>query len=237
MYRPHKIELLSEKLSLTELTSLNDLLGGPEAVEEGSIAPVHVGALVEVRQCAVETAAGVERQSLVAVQRRNEARKEAADRAREARLSRASVPWSKEELGALAKAVKKYPPGGSNRWDAIALFVNNLCKQPDPRTKEECIEKYNSIASSAAAPSSSSTAVADGGTGGNAVESSATTEEGAPWTEEQDALLQEMLRKYPADMEKNERWKMIARGVPGRTKKECVDRFKAIREAVKQGKK
>ena len=200
---------------------------------------MHVGALIEVRQCAVETAAGAERQSLVAVQRRNEARKEAADRAREARLSRASVPWSREELGALAKAVKKYPPGGSNRWDAIALFVNNLCKQPDPRTKEECIEKYNSIASAAAAPSSSSsTAVADGGAGGSAVESSAAAaEEGAPWNEEQDALLQEMLRKYPADMEKNERWKMIARGVPGRTKKECVERFKAIREAVKQGKK
>ncbi|KAL3802145.1 hypothetical protein ACHAW5_000230 [Stephanodiscus triporus] len=233
------IELLSEKLSVTELTSLNDLLGGPEAAEEGSSAPVHVGALIEVRQCAVETAAGAERQSLVAVQRRNEARKEAADRAREARLSRASVPWSREELGALAKAVKKYPPGGSNRWDAIALFVNNLCKQPDPRTKEECIEKYNSIASAAAAPSSSSsTAVADGGAGGSAVESSAAAaEEGAPWNEEQDALLQEMLRKYPADMEKNERWKMIARGVPGRTKKECVERFKAIREAVKQGKK
>lgn len=134
-----------------ELTSLNDLLGGPEAVEEGSNAPVHVGALIEVRQCAIETAAGAERQSLIAIQRRNDARKEAADRAREARLSRASVPWGKEELGALAKAVKKYPPGGSNRWDAIALYVNNLCKLPDPRTKDECIEKYNSIASAATA--------------------------------------------------------------------------------------
>ena len=46
----------------------------------------------------------------------------------------------------------------------------------------------------------------------------------------------EVLRMYPADMEKNERWKMIAKGVPGKTKKECVDRFKAIREAVRQGK-
>ena len=239
-----QIELLSEKLSAMELTSLNDLLGGPEAVEEGSNAPVHVGALIEVRQCAIETAAGAERQSLIAIQRRNDARKEAADRAREARLSRASVPWGKDELGALAKAVKKYPPGGSNRWDAIALYVNNLCKLPEPRTKDECIEKYNSIASAATAtvamppPSSSSSAVAaDGGAGGDAVESSAAAaEEGAPWTEEQDRLLQEMLRKYPADMEKNERWKMIAGGVSGRTKKECVQRFKAIRDAVRQGK-
>ena len=220
-----------------ELTSLNDLLGGPEAVEEGSNAPVHVGALIEVRQCAIETAAGAERQSLIAIQRRNEARKVADDRAREARMHKASAPWSKEELGALAKAVKKYPPGGSNRWDAIALLVNNLCKLPDPRTKEECIEKYNSIASAVVAPSTATT-MAPAAVGGDEIDSSATAaaEDGAPWTEEQDALLPEMLRKYPADMDKNERWKLISKGVPDKTKKECVQRFKSIRDAVRQGK-
>lgn len=232
------IELLCDKLSVLELTSLNDILGGPEAVEEGSNTSVCIEALAEVKQCAVETAAGAERQSLLAIQQRNQARKEAAVKEREAKLSKASNPWSKEELGALAKAVKKYPPGGSNRWDAIALFVNNLCKLPDPRTKEESIEKYNQITSSAAPPSASagttkSTSAADGGSGGG--ESNNGSDEGA-WTEEQDALLQEMLRKYPADMDKNERWKAIAKGVPGRNKKECVQRFKAIREAVRQGK-
>lgn len=232
-----QIELLSEKLSVMELTSLNDILGGPEAVEDGSNVKVQVGALIEVRQCAIETAAGAERQSLIAIQRREEARKEAADKAREARMNRASAPWSKEELGALAKAVKKYPPGGSNRWDAIALFVNNLCKLPDPRTKEECIEKYNSIASAVVAPSTA-TAMAPAPIGEDEIEPSAAAaaEEGAPWTEEQDALLQEMLRKYPADMDKNERWKLISKGVPDKTKKECVQRFKSIRDAVRQGK-
>ena len=149
------------------------------------------------------------------------------------KLSKASNPWSKEELSALSKAIKKYPAGGSNRWDAIALFVNNLLKLPNPRTKEECIEKYNQIASaSAAALISTATATAADAAGS----AESTAEDGGPWTEEQDSLLQEMLRNYPADMEKNERWKMIAKGVPGKTKKECVDRFKAIREAVRQGK-
>ena len=230
-----QIELLCDKLSVLELTSLNDILGGAEAVEEGSNTSVCMEALAEVKQCAVETAAGAERQSLLAIQQRTQARKEAADKAREVKLSKASAPWNKEELAALAKAIKKYPPGGSNRWDAIALFVNNLCKLPDPRTKEDCIEKYNQIASSAAPPSVSagttdSTSAADGdkNTDGSNEEA---------WTEEQDALLQEMLRKFPAEMEKNERWKSIAKGVPGRNKKDCVQRFKAIREAVKQGKK
>lgn len=216
-----------------ELTSLNDVMGGPDAVEEGSNVSVCVEALAEVKQCAEETAAGAERQSLMAIQQRNVARKEAADNAREAKLSRASSPWSKEELAALAKAVKKYPPGGSNRWDAIALFVNNLCKLSDTRSKEDCIEKYNQIAASAAPPSAvaAATTSADGGGG----EANADSEEGG-WTEEQNALLQEMLRKFPADMDKNERWKAIAKGVPSKTKKECVQRFKDIREAVKQGK-
>lgn len=216
-------------MSVLELASLNNVLGGPDAVENGGIC---VEALAEVKQCAVETAAGAERQSLLALQERNRARKEDAEKAEKAKQAKASTPWTKEELAALAKAVKKYPPGGSNRWDSIAQFVNNLCKLADPRTKEDCIEKYNQVAASAGPPSAAPPAAAP--------QAGETKNDGddkeTPWTEEQDAALQEMLRKYPADMDKNERWKAIAKGVEGRTKKECVQRFKAIRDAVK-GKK
>ena len=52
------------------------------------------------------------------------------------------------------------------------------------------------------------------------------------WTKDQDVLLQQMLRKHPATLEKNERWRLIAEGVPGRSKKECAQRFNAIREVV-----
>ena len=222
------VELLCEKLSTLELNSLSDVLGGAAAVEEGSNTPICSEALSEIRQCAQETAAGVERQSLLAIKQRQQAREEAAEKAKEAKLAHASPPWTKEELSALAKAVKKYPPGGSNRWDAIALFINNLCQQPDPRSKEECIEKYNAISKAAAPPQVDEKVPAA---------TEAAKEEGADaWTEEQDSLLQEMLRKFPSDMDKNERWKNIAQGVPGKTKKECVERFKAIRDAVKQKK-
>ena len=233
-----QIELLCDKLSVEELTSLSDILGGPDAIDEnGNATTVRVEALADVKKCADETAAGAEHQSLMAIQQRNLAREAAADKAREAKLSKASNPWSKDELGALAKAVKKYPPGGSNRWDAITLFVNNLCKLNDPRTKEDCIEKYNQIAASSSAPPSSLSAGATSSTTATPAAATASAEDtDGAWSDEQDSLLQEMLRKYPADMDKNERWKAIAKGVPGRTKKECVSRFKAIREAVRQGK-
>lgn len=107
--------------------------------------------------------------------------------------------------------------GGANRWETISTFVNNLCKQDDPRSKDECIEKFNQVVNAPAAADSTEDA------------------ETAPtnWTEEQDKLLQAGLAEFPNTMDKNERWASIAEGVPGKTKKECVDRFKAIREALK----
>jgi len=56
------------------------------------------------------------------------------------------------------------------------------------------------------------------------------------WTEEQNKQLQEGLVKFPASLDKNERWTSIAKGVAGKNKKECVLRFKGIREALKQKK-
>jgi hypothetical protein len=52
------------------------------------------------------------------------------------------------------------------------------------------------------------------------------------WTVEQDSLLQDGLKKFPNTMEKNEQWANIAKGVPGKSKKECAQRFKVIQEAL-----
>jgi DnaJ homolog subfamily C member 2 len=56
------------------------------------------------------------------------------------------------------------------------------------------------------------------------------------WTESQDKQLMDGLSKFPATMDKNERWGNIANGVTGKSKKECVERFKAIRESLKKAK-
>lgn len=129
-------------------------------------------------------------------------------------------PWTKDELSALAKAVKKYPPGGASRWEQIALFVNNLCKQDEPRSRGECIEKYNAIAKKNTAATTTS--------------ATTTTTSNTTWTAEQNAQLQQGLATNPASMDKNERWTAIAKGVNGKTKKECVARFKEIRQALQK---
>jgi len=119
--------------------------------------------------------------------------------------------------------VKKYPAGGANRWEAIALFVNNFCQLEDPRRKEECIEKYNQVANSTASAA-------------KAKASDDTPKDVSEWTEDQDKQLQAGLAQFPSSVEKNERWSSIAQGVPGQSKKDCVDRFKTIRQALKNSK-
>lgn len=150
--------------------------------------------------------------------------------------------WTKDELSALAKGVKKHPAGSLNRWDSIANFVNHACPG-SARTKGDCVEKYNQIrnASGTGSSTASQSKVSQVNPAQGAAASSApvpdttftsSTSVESGWTQEQDQLLQDGLAKFPATMDKNERWDCIAKSVPSKTKKECVQRFKTIREAL-----
>jgi len=143
------------------------------------------------------------------------------------------VPFTKEEMSALSKGLKKFPPGGANRWDQISNYVNNVCRPENPRTKEDCIEIFNKINKTgkslqngnknhaATKLSEPSTALT------NAMDASDV------WNSEQDQQLQKGLQMYPSSIEKNERWSSIANEVTGKSKKDCVARFKVIRNALK----
>lgn len=76
--------------------------------------------------------------------------------------------WSQLELNALAKAIRKFPGGGGSRWEQIASFINSMCRPDEPRTREECISKFNQISKASAAEAE--TAFKEG-----AAEESATT--------------------------------------------------------------
>lgn len=52
------------------------------------------------------------------------------------------------------------------------------------------------------------------------------------WTQSQQQQLEQGLKKYPATMEKNERWTKIASEVTGKSKKACIARYKHLREEI-----
>lgn len=54
------------------------------------------------------------------------------------------------------------------------------------------------------------------------------------WSQDQQKQLELALKKFPPSMEAQERWTKIAEAVPGKTKKQCVDRFKMLRDAIKK---
>ena len=65
------------------------------------------------------------------------------------------------------------------------------------------------------------------------VRDAAPAESSSCWTPHQDQQLQHGLQMYPSSLEKNTRWSRIAQEVTGKSKKECVARFKGIRTALK----
>lgn len=63
--------------------------------------------------------------------------------------------------------------------------------------------------------------VCDSGSEGNA----------APWTTEEQKLLEQALKTYPVSTP--ERWEKIAATVPGRSKKDCMKRYKVCQTRTK----
>ncbi|RLN88213.1 hypothetical protein BBJ28_00008523 [Nothophytophthora sp. Chile5] len=60
-------------------------------------------------------------------------------------------------------------------------------------------------------------------------------EDGNEWSETQQRALDLALKKYPATMDKKERWTSIADDVDGRSLNECIDRFKMLCDLVRRG--
>lgn len=210
---------------------------------------------------AYESVLAREREAAERAEAERQARAAAKASASEARA------WTRDEISQLAKAVAKFPGGTRNRWEEIAAFVGSrspdeCMKQvtnfrqsatgPKPATEEtfedvkarkkrgtgeiasELDKRFDVInAHDGEAPPASAAAAAS---------VPATAGPGAPgppaqgWTSEQQKALEDALKKHPASLGA-ERWTAIAAEVPGRTKKECKDRFKMLVEYYAANKK
>lgn len=183
---------------------------------------------------------------------REEARRAEEQKTKEAKEAAAAAAtgkeWEPKELGVLAKGLQKFPGGFGGRWAAIAQLLNSA---GHARTEQEVIAKVkemsdgNSLRSMGStlghqpfqAASAKAKATPKAEPAAEKVAEKPAVEEApvaAEWSADQQKALETALQKFPATLDKNERWKLVAEEVPGKSKKECVERFKFIREQMKK---
>ncbi|XP_049423333.1 dnaJ homolog subfamily C member 2 [Epinephelus fuscoguttatus] len=228
-----EVEKLCDRLELTSLQSLNEVLASGS--KEDSKAAVE--------KQVQEVNAQLQREKEAEVQMRQAAR--SAEQA-SGGGGAGGKGWNEEDLQLLIKAVNLFPAGTNARWEVIANYMNlhstsgmkrtakdviNKAKnlqRLDPVQKDEinrkAFEKFKKEHGSVAP------------TIDNAVPSErfdATGGEGnaASWTTEEQKLLEQALKTYPVSTP--ERWEKIAAAVPGRSKKDCMKRYKELVEMVK----
>merc|ERR1712156_801175 len=167
--------------------------------------------------------------------------------------SKGGVEWGTEELQTLIKAVKLFPAGTNQRWDVVTEFINQHNGGVAVRGVKETISKAKELQGSNFATSSLLDDVnkmayenMQKGVKKEVLERCAEESKGTertdnvaeqaglnptPWTPDEQKLLEQALKTY--DSKTPERWERISEAVPGRSKKDCMKRYKELAEIVK----
>lgn len=141
--------------------------------------------------------------------------------------------WTDEDLVELTRLTKKYPNGTLSRWDVIAEHMNRSVHEVTfmaAKLKEPGYRPTDSVAE---------TIVQEAAKKVKTIK--ATIDEKTPavaeaiWSQEQQKLLETAIVKYPKTTV-GDRWQKIANTVPGKTKEECLARYKYLVQKVKEQK-
>jgi len=161
-----------------------------------------------------------------------------------------SKEWTSDELTLLVKAVNLFPAGTAQRWEVVAEFINQHTKTPEvKRAAKETLAKAKDMQSGNFAMSTLKDEVnkmayqnlQKGQKREVVVESEASqrTETAAealgfnnsPWTSDEQKLLEQALKTFPSSTP--ERWERISESIPGRSKKDCMKRYKELAELIR----
>ncbi|XP_053660617.1 uncharacterized protein F54F2.9 [Anopheles marshallii] len=164
-----------------------------------------------------------------------------ADKSTHTPLPQSGGLWTEDDLTELVRLVKKYPGGTSNRWEIIADMMQRSveeitymaakmkeCGYRLPHQSEGTNSSESGQASSfgVTGPVKVKTKTRDAGTNETATSN---------WTQQQQQALEVAIQKYPKSAN-YDRWQKIANSVPGKSKEECVARYKYLVELVKKQK-
>lgn len=151
-------------------------------------------------------------------------------------------PWTMKELSLLTKAVALFPGGAAARWDRIAEHVGtrsadevkqktaeiktmNVLKGQVPKSNAfDEFEKFKKTHETAKKKSEDPTQPA----AVNPVED---------WNNDQQKLLENGIRTHKAVKDANEKWELIAQMVPGKSAKDCRERYNHCKQLALQKRK
>ncbi|OEH75073.1 putative DnaJ domain-containing protein [Cyclospora cayetanensis] len=175
-----------------------------------------------------------------------------------ARKKAQEAAWTIEELSMLAKGLQKFPGGTARRWHQIASFIGTKTQEEEPLEQTKAQQQgaltartLNSGKTDAeSARPTGSTTEALWTQEQQTVRSPCVMKlRGDPSDYRMPRLqglcfissisllrlpisaqaLERALAKHPSSMPAAERWSAIASDVPGKTRKECIERFKQVR--------
>jgi len=235
-YPADDVETICLHLSFSKLQELNTTLQSDDGEEE------KMRALEEAFEHALSLKDDQKREKTVAMQSAILASKKEEKEALQQRIKKLDE-WSEEEVRLLNKALDKFPPGTSKRWETIQGYLRT-------RTEDEIIDmvKYGLKSGRFTAPSNDvvitekKKAKLQGQSSATLREESftdvavtSTTNDTSKWSKEEDTKLVKALKEYPKTVD--DRWDRVAAAVGSRTKVECAIRFKEMKQAVKMSKK
>jgi DnaJ family protein C protein 2 len=246
-YPDDKIEFICSQMDLENMQNLNSSLKSEVSADE------KLKALEEAFSLAlsIQENEKVEKKNAMnsAILATQKEEKEALQQ-RIAKLSQ----WSEEEVRLLNKALDKFPPGTSKRWETIQGYLRT-------RTTEEIIDmvKYGLKSGKFTAPTNevviaekkksklkdkdqsaatlrheSFTDVQVKVTAQKGPSEMTKTASGSLWSKDEDALLIKALKEFPKTVE--DRWDKVAEAVGSKSKVECGIRFKELKKSVKERK-
>lgn len=143
-------------------------------------------------------------------------------------------PWSDEEKQLLCKTVVRFPPGTPRRWEKIADVIDRPIVQVVDMAKEiqntvGSNTNYNTLGHDTSHSLFPSTVTIDQ----NLITEREQFESVSDWSQGDQHLFECALKTIPKDTPGVDRWEQIAGCVPGKTRDECLARYRYIAQLLK----
>nr|XP_018902616.1 PREDICTED: dnaJ homolog subfamily C member 1 [Bemisia tabaci] len=143
--------------------------------------------------------------------------------------------WTDDDLAELVRLVKKFPPGLPDRWEKISETMRrpvNEITHMAKKLKEGNYQINSTKEDVELEPEAPKKTKTRGGKMGNDELPNGTVEN---WSQTQQKALENAMAKYPKGGV-GDRWEKISNAVPGKSKEECLLRYKHLVEIVKKKK-